>query len=177
MQSAGTVAALPPGILSLPTEIICLIFSFTQAFSVTIAMTRKTRRPVLHTLVLICAQWCDIPWNLPGLWTFIPIADSMSATVELVDEFLLRSNDMPLRILLDIPRCVNRSRDGTAKFQDIFQKIMAASDRWQSLRIDTPTENVVAVAQNIECKAVSLSSHLMFISDMERNLFASQCCI
>ncbi|KAJ7607820.1 hypothetical protein DFH06DRAFT_1379666 [Mycena polygramma] len=74
----------------------------------------------------------------------------------MVDEFLRRSNGPPLHILLNIPRV---SRDWTA-FQDIFQKIMGASDRWQSLRINTPTENVVAIAQNIECKAAPLLESL-----------------
>ncbi|KAF7362741.1 F-box domain-containing protein [Mycena venus] len=159
--STSIVAASPlPGIHSLPTELICLIFSFTQASMIAIAMTEKRpSTPVLYTLARVCAQWRRIGQNLPDLWTYILIQDSSSATVEMVEQFLRRSNGLPLHIFLNIPICINRHRDGTA-FQGIFQKILSASDRWRALRIDTISDNFVAMNANIECKAAPLLESL-----------------
>ncbi|KAF7368764.1 hypothetical protein MVEN_00201500 [Mycena venus] len=159
-DSTSTVTALPPGICSLPTELICLIFSFTQALMITIVMTEKRpSAPVLYTLGRVCAQWRSIGKNLPDLWTYIHISDPSSATVEVVEKFLRRSNGLPLHIFLNIPFCINRRRDGTA-FQGIFQKILSASDRWRALRIDTTSDNVVPMNQNIECEMAPLLESL-----------------
>ncbi|KAJ6560465.1 hypothetical protein B0H19DRAFT_1147835 [Mycena capillaripes] len=158
-DSTSTVTALPPGICSLPTELICLIFSFTQALTIAIAMTQKRpTTPVLYTLTRVCAQWRSIGQNLPDLWTYILIRDSRSAAVEMVEEFLRRSNGLPLHIFLNIPFSINRRHDGTA-FQGIFQKILSASDRWRALRIDTISDNFVAM-KNVECKAAPLLEFL-----------------
>ncbi|KAF8176704.1 hypothetical protein K438DRAFT_1846614 [Mycena galopus ATCC 62051] len=123
-------------------------------------MTKKRpSAPVLHTLVRVCVQWRSIGQSLPDLWTYIPISDSRSATVQVVEDFLRRSNGLPVDIFLNIPLSLNRTRDGTA-FQGIFQKILSASDRWRALRIDTTVDNVVAVHGNIECKAAPLLESL-----------------
>jgi hypothetical protein len=158
-DSTSTVTALPPGICSLPPELICLIFSFTQALMIAIAMTEKRpSAPVRYTLARVCAQWRNIGQNLPDLWTYIPIRDSSAATAEMVEEFLRRSNGLPLHIFLNIPFSINRRRDGT-EFQAIFQKILSASDRWRALRIDTTSDNFVAM-KNVECTAAPLLESL-----------------
>ncbi|KAJ7648589.1 hypothetical protein DFH06DRAFT_1209138 [Mycena polygramma] len=150
LMNTDATSTLQSGICSLPTELLCVIFSFTQALSAVIAMAG--RKPST------CSQWRSVTQKLPDLWTYIPIQDSRSTTAAAVQGLLRRSNGLPLHIFLDIPSCTNRRRDGTA-FQGIFREIMAASDRWAALRINTTAQNFKAM-RDVECKAAPLLESL-----------------
>ncbi|KAK6996466.1 hypothetical protein R3P38DRAFT_3628190 [Favolaschia claudopus] len=135
-------AASAQGIGSLPTELIYLIFSFAHAL--TIVATRKQRSyfekpalPVLSSVMRVCVLWYDIARSLPELWTHILILDWSRRTVNMIDMFVERSEDLPLHIFLTMYGNQSWTPNAVGEFRFMWNKVFSVIGRAASLHIRT----------------------------------------
>ncbi|KAJ7715517.1 hypothetical protein DFH07DRAFT_862821 [Mycena maculata] len=142
----------PNGISSLPSELICVVFSFTH----TSATSGDRQLPFVHTLAHVSRFWRTLAKELcPELWTEIRIFHCRSGQLEMVNEHLRRSSGVPLDILMDLP--FNVSGDWQlATFWPVVLRIWSVAHRWRVLRICTTDSNFSAIRNNVGRKTAPL---------------------
>ncbi|KAJ7503278.1 hypothetical protein B0H11DRAFT_578639 [Mycena galericulata] len=160
-RQAYTLVAEPyqKGINSLPVEILCTVFAFTRSPAGSGLGNRNL--PSVHTLSHVCRLWRNVAQALcPELWTDIWIFHCRSGQLEMVDEYLRRSNTLLVNILLDIPSNVTVDRHQLATFWSVLLRIWSVSHRWRILHISTTQDNFWAIKLNVGRKAVPLLESL-----------------
>ncbi|KAJ7905923.1 hypothetical protein B0H13DRAFT_2508597 [Mycena leptocephala] len=127
----------PQGIQSLPSELICVIFSFIHTSSILVSSDRKccAQSPAL-------AQYIT---HLSEMWTDIRLFHCRPGHVDMLDEYFRRSNDLRLDILLDVP--FNATE--LTQFWGIVLKIWSVAQRWRRLCIITTGNNFSVVQNNV----------------------------
>ncbi|RDB21796.1 hypothetical protein Hypma_011035 [Hypsizygus marmoreus] len=85
----------------------------------------------------VCTAWRNLAWSMPWLWNtvFLQSSKPTSTHVELLEEWIARSHNLPLAIhlKLDVAR-VESMRDMTS-IMDVFAR---CSKRWRTVDFDVP---------------------------------------
>ncbi|GLB42872.1 hypothetical protein LshimejAT787_1203210 [Lyophyllum shimeji] len=119
--------------LSLPVELCSEIF--TTCFPPNAAM-EGTESPLL--LGWVCTAWRNLAWSLPWLWNnvYLSTARPTSVHVELLEEWIARSADLPLSIHLKIkPASADVNMRDVTHLMDVVAR---CSKRWRSINFDVP---------------------------------------
>ncbi|KAJ6533776.1 hypothetical protein DFH09DRAFT_1284371 [Mycena vulgaris] len=143
------------GISSLAPELLCAIFSFIRAESSSAVRTQ----PSVHTLTRVSSLWRSVSHNLPELWTDIRIFHCGTGQLEMLSEYLRRSNTLPLDISFDLGFNVARHRQ-RENFWPLVLKIWSVAHRWRTLRIATTVDNFSSMQLNVGRKAAPLLESL-----------------
>ncbi|KAJ7452857.1 hypothetical protein FB451DRAFT_1185544 [Mycena latifolia] len=156
----------PQGIFTLPSELICAIFSLTRTES---CSSDRTPAPV-HTLTRVCRFWRSLAQELPELWTDIQVVHCWTGQLERLSECLRRSKALPLDIIVDIRIDVVGNRQ-LANFWPIVLKIWSVAHRWRVLCITTTGDNFASMQYNVGRKAAPcLESLELFVSESSPSL-------
>ncbi|KAF9467520.1 hypothetical protein BDZ94DRAFT_1318511 [Collybia nuda] len=90
----------------------------------------------------ICKTWRDLAWATPRLWSTILVKVKNPENyyhppkVNLLEEWLLRSRELPVSIHLALTK-PRKPRDATIMWQ-IMSLIARCSERWQHINLDIP---------------------------------------
>ncbi|KDR82013.1 hypothetical protein GALMADRAFT_264295 [Galerina marginata CBS 339.88] len=165
----GAVYNEPAPLLSLSTEVTCLIFDFTVAAELT--STRNTladdqdERKFLPEIVVsqVCRQWRSISLSYPTLWTrFCYDAPNAShVPFDRLDVYLERSASQPLELWFNF----RVSEDGwTRKGQQaLLQRSIPAMARCKCLTVlSDPTTPIDALLTEIASLSAQNIEHFVF---------------
>ncbi|KAJ7645979.1 hypothetical protein DFH06DRAFT_581170 [Mycena polygramma] len=124
--------------LLLPPEIVALIFEYCLPSHTWHAWSPQDSGPNDHLwpspnkapllLAQICGRWREICLNTPSLWRSIAFGEGGS--LDLLETWLLRAGNQPLRIFL-------QSRDDT-RADALMRNVKPHSSRWQEVHFALP---------------------------------------
>ncbi|KAJ7642240.1 hypothetical protein FB45DRAFT_902082 [Roridomyces roridus] len=134
-----------PRIQAFPAELLCIVFSLTHTSS-----SASRGIPWVHTLNRVCSFWRNVARELcPFLWTEIRILHFRAGQLEMLNEYLDRSSNLTLHVLVDAPSEVFEAA-GRTEVCRVFLGLWSASDRWQTLSISTTPHNFSALENIIQ---------------------------
>ncbi|KAF9567170.1 hypothetical protein CPC08DRAFT_814372 [Agrocybe pediades] len=147
----------PPAASRCPPEIICIIFEYSvpdppQHDSDLRDPSHRQYSSIPLTLGAICKHWRSIAWDTPLLWTTISIAiDNFNKPerVTLVEEWLARSRNLPLNIILHLRRPLDLPQDA---YTPLLKAIAATSHRWRTMSMKLPwdlTQSLCEMAEEL----------------------------
>ncbi|KAJ6562341.1 hypothetical protein B0H19DRAFT_95949 [Mycena capillaripes] len=113
-------------VLSLPPEIMSLIFIHCLPESISLPQPSPLKAPLL--LAQICAQWREIAIGTPELWQSIGLVDTRS--VGIFETWLARSGNLPLNFSLN---CVDLERASS-----LIDLCISHVHRWQDVELALP---------------------------------------
>lgn len=91
-------------------------------------------------LAAVCKYWRYIAFSEPQLWTTLDLrggsASNWVQPLELLEEWLQRSGQLPLTIFLVVPLYVDYGVDN--RFMSCVKTLCAYSSRWQNLMLNIP---------------------------------------
>ncbi|KDR71889.1 hypothetical protein GALMADRAFT_253670 [Galerina marginata CBS 339.88] len=132
-----------PSIASdLPLELLYEIFDHVCAPPPSLAALPRVGGRHLGPLWLgrICKRWRDVASALPFLWTYIhlvPSSDRYDAQVEILEEYLRRSKNLPLTIVFTI-RTTNTDEYCNNRSRPLYELIAQECHRWEVIDIFIP---------------------------------------
>jgi hypothetical protein len=129
----------------------------------------------------ICRTWRDLVWSTPRIWSLICIDLSSAMTIELVEEWLLRSHTLPLSIGLTYQPFPQHDDDDRGHITGLVTAIARVSERWQIIHFclwDWCLRLLCAGIQNPPAQLVSMSfnswSHVVSELPPQMFLFSPQ---
>ncbi|KAJ7753956.1 hypothetical protein DFH07DRAFT_506296 [Mycena maculata] len=149
----------PKEISSLPLELVRIVFSLTRT-----PASEDRKLPSVHTLTRVSQFWRTAAQEFcPELWSELRIFHFRTGQVEMVDEYLRRSNTLPLDISIDVPE-----DEQPDTFLPIALRIWSVPGRWRTLRISTTAHNFIAIDSNVDLKGAPLLDTLdLSVSDIK----------
>ncbi|KIM35672.1 hypothetical protein M413DRAFT_32329 [Hebeloma cylindrosporum] len=131
---------------NIPNEVIGVIFSFCHDPCQWRTKGSKSRKFSMLTLGAICRRWREIAWATPELWTFLLMpnipqgsspSNSFSRQLELAEEWLGRSANLPLRIALET-KVEQRNLTFNPYVGKLIDILNSCSGRWRCLELCIP---------------------------------------
>lgn len=130
---------------TIPAELLIEIFSFVCAPPYSPGDPSRYNYPSFSTPLLlgkICGTWRDLAWSIPSLWNYIDIVLPVARQgiyAELLEDWINRSNDLPLTIIFRRDELGARSARGWGEQTlPLFHLIASEYRRWEHINLFIP---------------------------------------